>query len=173
MEDFEEICDSLQLTAKTNLAMRFTLPVRAFQDRQTATLSHEKQFLYSARLTAAGWNGVKQDAARGSPLLCWSRHTQAGLRACHPARLGTPNTRTLSWATTWEEESRETFFLPLDKNSSETILLQTGRKGGVKRKGHSIPLHVGIQDKATGPAHWSTIALKGLWWTPDHLQHHF
>lgn len=42
------------------------------------------------------------------------------------------------------------------------ILFQTGRKGEVERKGHPVPLHVAIQDKATGPAHCSMIALKGL-----------
>lgn len=76
MEDFEEICDGPQLITKTNLATRFTLPVRAFQNGQTATLSCEKHFQALPDWLAAGWNGVKDDIARGAPLLCWSWHRQ-------------------------------------------------------------------------------------------------
>lgn len=60
----KNICDSPQLIAKTNFAMRSTLPVKAFQEAQKdrgqiASLSCEKQFLHSARLSCSRLEGCK------------------------------------------------------------------------------------------------------------------
>lgn len=62
------------------------------------------------------------------------------------------------------EESRESFFLPLGKNSSEEIFFQTGRKGKVRRKGHPTPLHVGTQDNPfIGIIGWSSWFMMNSW----------
>lgn len=104
----------------------------------------------------------------------WSWHPQAGLCECpsSPA-VDTKHTDTrLSYHLVVGRGIKSNFLFTL---GTKTVLkkkfFQMGRKGEVERKGHPVPLHVVIQDKATGAAHWSTTALKGLWWTPDHLQH--
>lgn len=62
------------------------------------------------------------------------------------------------------EESRESFFLPLGKNSSEEIFFQTGRKGKVRRKGHPTPLHVSTQDNPfIGIIGWSSWFMMNSW----------